>query len=134
MVPDQREAVRALETLDEVLMQQVRARNPEKLVEIFYAEDAELLAPNQPGVVGRAKIIEFWRHMFELGLNKIILNTTHIDISGDLACAKGQYAFTFQRDGRVSHDKGKYLLTYRRQADGSWRVVAKMFSSDRAVS
>ena len=59
--------------------------------------------------------------MFNAGLSKAVVNTTHIDVSDDLAQARGQYAFTFQCSGEVTHDKGKYLLTYRRQGDGSGR-------------
>lgn len=134
MVRAPSDADSAIRTLDEVFIQHIKERNAQSLTDNFYAEDAELLPPNQPGVMGRYKIAEFWQRMFDAGLSKAILNTTYIDVSGDLAQARGQYAFTFSHNGKASHDKGKYLLTYRRQGDGEWKVVTDMYSSDMPVA
>lgn len=111
-------------------MQGIRDRKTTTLTESYYAEDAELLVPNRPGITGKAAIARFWQEMFDMGLTKILLNSTHVEVSGDLAHARGQSAFTFTSGGEVRQDKGKYLLTYRRQQDGSWRVVAEMYNSD----
>ena len=113
----------AIRAVDDLFMRTVREKKSAELAETLYAEDAELLPPNRPSIIGRLNIAGFWQEMFARGLSNIVLNTTHIDVSGDLAHARGQYAFTFQRDGEVSHEKGKYLLTYRRQKDGLWKVA-----------
>lgn len=123
----------AIHDLDEVFMQGVREKKARELTESFYVEDGEVLPPNRPSVIGRVKIAEFWQSMFEAGLCKAILNTTHIDVSGEAAYVKGQYAFTFQQDGEVGFDKGKYMKAYRRQRDGQWQVEAEIFNSDKEM-
>ena len=32
--------------------------------------------------------------------------------------------------GKTNHDKGKYLTVWKKQADGSWKVLYDMFNSD----
>jgi ketosteroid isomerase-like protein len=64
----------------------------------------------------------------------VTLNTTEVDSSGDLAYGIGQYSFTLPlASGGRMRDQGKYLVVFRRQADGSWKAIADMFSSDQPL-
>ena len=130
-MPPNEEAISALE---QAFMDYVQRQDALALSSTVFSDDAELMPPNRPSVIGRERIAAFWQEMFGRGLNKILLNTTCVDISDELAQARGQYAFTFSHNGEVSHDKGKYLLTYRRQGDGEWKVVTDMYSSDMPVA
>jgi ketosteroid isomerase-like protein len=97
-------------------------------VENFYTEDAHLLPPNHPRVSGRSHIRRFFQGLREAGVGELSAETIQIDVSGDLAYCMGTYAF-----GTPAANKGKFLEVYRRQADGSWKMVADMFSGDQAA-
>ena len=51
--------------------------------------------------------------------------------SEDLAWEHGTYEFaTTDKKGKTTTDKGKYLTVWKKQADGSWKVVADMDNPD----
>ncbi len=52
--------------------------------------------------------------------------------SGDLGVAHGTYAYSFVRaQGGETHARaGKYLTVFRKQADGSWRILRDCFNLD----
>ena len=45
--------------------------------------------------------------------------------SGDLAYARGKFTekYTDKKTGKVMTDSGSYLTVYKKQDDGSWKVV-----------
>lgn len=51
--------------------------------------------------------------------------------SGELGYTVGQYTITVTgEDGERSVEKGKYVTIWRKQADGSWKVVLDGGNSD----
>ena len=54
-------------------------------------------------------------------------------ISGDLAYQRGTFTVnaTPKAGGNTSHSTGNFLRIYRKQPDGSWRMVRDMFNSDQ---
>jgi ketosteroid isomerase-like protein len=54
--------------------------------------------------------------------------------SGDLAYIVGSYEDSFKdAKGQPVTDRGKTLEVFKKQTDGSWKVVADMYSSDFAA-
>jgi ketosteroid isomerase-like protein len=55
---------------------------------------------------------------------------------GDLVYAVGSYNMTVsdEKTKKPVTDKGKYLTVYKKQADGSWKAVANMISSDMPLA
>ncbi len=53
-------------------------------------------------------------------------------VSGDLAYQRGTFtvAATPKAGGTTRNTRGTFLRIYKRQADGSWRMVRDMFNSD----
>ncbi len=97
----------------------------------FYNEDAKLLAPNNPMVIGKQAIQEFWQGGMEMGMRDLTLETMDLDYSGDLACDVGVYTFNTQPEGgQILKDEGKYIEIWKKQADGSWKLAVDMFNSD----
>ena len=94
----------------------------------FYADDAMVLPPNQPMVTSKTGIRDLWKGFFD-GLTDISWKTSRVEMakSGDMGCLIGTYAMTM-KDG--SKDTGKYCEVWKKQADGKWKVVTDMFSSD----
>jgi ketosteroid isomerase-like protein len=54
-------------------------------------------------------------------------------IAGDWAYQRGTYtvAATPKAGGTTRNTQGSFLRIYRRQSDGSWRMIRDMFNSDR---
>jgi uncharacterized protein (TIGR02246 family) len=133
MTTGQADVSGSLRALDEEFVRNANAGDAGKLVSGFYTEDATLLPPNAPLVRGADNIRGFWQGVLDAGAGDVTLETTQVDASGDLAYGVGRYSFTMPAEGgERGRDRGKYLVVFRRQADGSWRCVADMFSSDQA--
>jgi uncharacterized protein (TIGR02246 family) len=98
----------------------------------YYADDAVLLPPNAPAVHGKAAIQSFWTSLLSSAKFRVTLTPDTILHSGDLATEVGHYdlAITPPSGGASMQDKGKYSVTWRRDADGRWRIAVDMFSSD----
>lgn len=92
----------------------------------MYTEDAVVMQPNQPALVGRAAIHDFWAAMPPIKELRFI--DDEIIGEGDLAYVYGRYWLVFDQPGAPS-DEGKYLDVRRRQPDGRWLYVAEMANS-----
>ena len=98
----------------------------------LYTDGAVRMDPNVPPAVGkdaiRALFLEDWR------LNEIVVANTVSDVrvAGELAVSRGTFAATITpRDGGDPiEDRGKWSATYERQADGSWKSIWEIWSSD----
>ena len=62
-----------------------------------------------------------------------VADVTVVDASrsGELAHSTGTYELSYNDpSGRPVTDRGNYLAVWRRQADGSWKMVVESFNSD----
>jgi len=51
--------------------------------------------------------------------------------AGDLAYSAGTYALSYSDSaGHRVTDQGKYLEVWRRQGDGTWRMIIESFNAD----
>jgi ketosteroid isomerase-like protein len=94
------------------------------------------MPPNTATIHGRDGIQKFWGAFFDGVRVKLTLTAEEVEGRGDLAYSRGGYALdlTPKAQGRApEHDKGKFLVIYRRQPDGIWRVAVDMYSSDLPV-
>ena len=124
-------AADAIHRLDAEFMKAANARNAGALVKAFYAPDAVLMPPNHGAVEGREKIAGFLQGLIDSGLTSIKLDTTKVASGGDLAYGQGRYTLDLSPPGgNPIQDVGKYIVVYRRQANGSWRAVSDIFNSD----
>ena len=117
---------RAIRALEQEFQDHANAGNAAALTEAFYAADATLLPPSAPPVKGADAIRDFWAAFLGAGVTDAELRTEDVSASGDLAYNTGAYAFSLNG----SRHTGKYLVVYRRQADGSYRAVADSFSGN----
>jgi uncharacterized protein (TIGR02246 family) len=124
------EVHRAIEALHETIARNWPLGDPDRLVEEYYAEDARLLAPNQPAAIGRPQVRDVLQTWMAAGQVTLEYESMHVEASGDLAWATGDYTVTIRPpSGEPIRDVGKYLEVFRRQADGSWRCAADIFNS-----
>jgi len=113
---------------DEIRQKWMAAGNAKDAAAIaaLYAEDAMVMPPNAAAVKGRAAIQTFWKGMVdELG-SKVTLGRIGGWQSGDTGYETGTYAAMM---GGVN-DTGKYLITFKKGADGKWLITTDIFNSD----
>lgn len=97
----------------------------------FYTEDTEILAPNAKATHGRAEMDKANTDMFKSMKVALKLATEDVQTSGDFAVHTGTYDQTLTpKTGKPIHDVGKYLLVWKRQADGSWKVFREIYNTD----
>ena len=127
-------AADAIRRLDAAFMKAANAKNPGALVKAFYTRDAVLMPPNHPIVEGHADIQSFLQGLIDSGFTGIKLETTSVAGVGDLAYGRGRYTLSMAPAGGAPvQDVGKYIVVFRRPANGAWRAVADIFNSDQAA-
>ena len=97
---------------------------------LYYAEDARVLPPNHATVTGREAISGLLRSSGSI--QEFKLTILAIEGRNDLAYVHGAYQMTVTPPGAAEPvgDEGKYLEIWRKQRDGSWKVVLDIFNSD----
>ncbi len=126
MATAQEDVAKAIRANDDAFERCIREKDANGLVEVFYEEDARFMAPNTPGIQGREQIAGTLGALFGIGLKEIKLEIVSVETSGDMAAEVGRYTMTVGE----GEDRGKYLVTHRRQPDGSWKAFADIFNSD----
>ena len=107
----------------------------------LYEADARFLPPGEPMVVGPAAIQASVRKMVERGIMVLDLKAVDVIESGDLVIEIGRTTVTIQPRGimalvlllmgkRRLIKRGKSIVVWRRQKDGSLKIMADTFNSD----
>jgi uncharacterized protein (TIGR02246 family) len=112
-----------------------QAKDLEKSVS-YYAADALTLPPNEPKAAGAAEIRKMWASMLATPGLDLTFQTTKVEVArdGDLAYSTGTYRMAMNGpDGKPMSDVGKYATVWKKQTDGSWKVVLDTFNSDVPV-
>jgi len=100
----------------------------------FYADDASVLGPNAPVMTGKEAIRKFWSDQFAPTVDlKLSCRTFRVEVahSGDLGYGQGTYEASFKDlNGNQVKDRGKYVVLWKKQSDGKWKVIADTYNSD----
>ena len=99
----------------------------------FYAEDAIAYPPNEPIAIGRPAARKVWASYFADPTFSISWTTVHAEVSksGDLGFTAGTYEDSFKGpDGKLVKEKGKYLCTWKKQNDGTWKAIHDIWNTD----
>lgn len=94
-----------------------------------FAEDAWQMPPNSRPLVGREAIRRFWRNAAEWGTWVFTHIAQDVAVSGPMAVERGKYVLRFTAGehappGMASfEDRGHYLVHWRQESDGQWRIV-----------
>ena len=102
----------------------------------FYADDAVVLPPNDKMATSKDAIRKTITDLLALPGLSVSWETTKAEAarSGDLAYTYGTYELTSNdAKGRPATDHGKYSEVWKKQADGSWKCIVDMWSSDLPV-
>ena len=125
-------AVQEITAADAAIQEAVAKKDLDVIVS-FYADDAVLLPTAEPIVVGKPAIRDEWRHILAIPdfQNRSMLTRVDVSSGGDMAYSMGTYvAVMLGEDGKPVSEPGKYLTVWKRQAGGSWRIVADTYNTD----
>jgi ketosteroid isomerase-like protein len=100
----------------------------------FYTADAVFMPPNMAEVKGADNIGNWMANYPAVSNAKFTI--VDLDGSGDVAYVHGIYEMDVTPPGRTvaMHDTGKYLEIWKKQADGTWKVMRDIFNSDLPVT
>jgi uncharacterized protein (TIGR02246 family) len=98
----------------------------------LFTSGAMVMPPNASTVHGAESIQQYYVSRFAQGASDLSLQPTHVEGSGVLAYATGDYRLTMALPGRPPQpDRGKFLFVLR-DANNRWMLESVMFSSDFA--
>lgn len=100
----------------------------DKVAEVF-SEHCWQMPPNAEPFVGREALREGWRQAVLWGGWNFTLETQDVVVSGNIAVERGRYSLRFTAGPNApaempsSEDKGNYVVLWKRESDGKWRIV-----------
>jgi ketosteroid isomerase-like protein len=124
--PPRTTAAVGIEEGNRIFTAAVLVGNPDRVATAF-TDDATILPFRLPGTVkGHAAIAEYWRkRLSTTRFLELEVTTSSIDTSGDLAYEIGTNRSRTQvGDSAPVNATGRYLVVWRRGADGVWRIQA----------
>jgi ketosteroid isomerase-like protein len=95
-----------------------------------YTPDACLLPSNSPSLCGVQGQLGFYRFAYKAGIRNIVFTTLDLyGITEQYVTEEG--SFEMFGPNNVSYGKGKYLVVWKKTADG-WKMYRDMFSNNSA--
>lgn len=112
-----------IHTTDSAWFSAVQSKDTGKIV-AFYANDGAELDPGAPLIAGKDGLRRNWAHAVADKNFALTWVPLKLVVSGDLAYEIGDYQFAGRsKSGGRMVSKGKYVVVWGRQADGSWKVL-----------
>ena len=109
------------------------ARDMDKIL-AYYADDATLMTPGEPAMKGKDAMRTALKAMVADPNLKLDFAAQRVEVatSGDVAFSQGTYTLvvTDPKTKKPVTDKGSYVTGYRKQADGSWKAVSDINTSE----
>jgi ketosteroid isomerase-like protein len=119
------DSVQTLMKLDEQFCRDYAARGVEGWMS-WFAGDPVVFRPDGPIIRTKAEAAEHYRKVFPPGENALRWKPL-----GGMMSASADLGFTYgtwEAKGRT----GKYMTTWKKQKDGSWKIVADIGNPDAA--
>ncbi len=99
----------------------------------FNTEDSSWFPPNAPIATGQEAMRTLFTQIVESPGFALFAETTAVEVSraGDLAYSPGIYEITVNDpEGKPVTTVGKWVSVWKKQTDGSWKVVAHIWNPD----
>src|SRR5438552_19109702 len=130
--PDTRAAdEKAIRDSETAWVKEFAAKDMDKVF-AHYADDGTVLLANSPTMVGKYAIRAGMKDTIADPKFSLDLRTSKVEVSGDLAYSQGAYTvmFTDTKTKKVVTETGRYVEVYKKQADGSWKIVQDINSPE----
>jgi len=100
-----------------------------------YTDDAVTMPANAKAFRGRAELDKYNAGMFsQFSVTSAKFATNDLIVTGDYAIESGTYEMTMKpKTGKVINDVGKYVSIWKKQPDGSWKMIRDIFNSDQGM-
>jgi len=119
-MPDDRSIILELEE------RYVAATNASDIMEFdeLYAEDAILMMPDRPAVLGREAIVAHYREFFRSIKARIASVVAEVEIFETIVFARGAFNYSMapKMGGEAIVMKGKFINLYKKDEMDEWRI------------
>jgi ketosteroid isomerase-like protein len=98
----------------------------------YLADDAILLPPNSPRLVGREQINHWLREFFQhYTMTELTMPERELTVVGSLAVERSLYHWTLlpREAGEPVQDQANWIGIWRQAPDGSWSEVCGIWNS-----
>ena len=96
----------------------------------LYDENAVLMPKSEEPVLGKAAIGEYYKKLFanpNFVPFTLTLKLNSFHVVGDIAIATALFEGDVTRNAKQIHFRGKNLLVWKKQNDGSWKIFRYMY-------
>jgi uncharacterized protein (TIGR02246 family) len=89
----------------------------------MFADDGVLMLSGVPQITGRAAIEQALVGFFgAVRYHSVVANVQEVQFFGDYALEMGTTVFTYEAGGRTIVDRGKYIVGWKREPGGDWKI------------
>ncbi|MEO6360966.1 MAG: nuclear transport factor 2 family protein [Sphingomicrobium sp.] len=112
------------------LIAAIEARDVAK-IKAYYAPDAVMILPDRAPLRGAEVIGADYEKFATDPAGKFDATDEATVVGADMAYSHGNYTVTYTnlQTKAVENDNGYYVIVYKKQADGNWKVVQDVSSS-----
>ena len=97
----------------------------------FYTEDVVIIPGNRPMIEGIEAVTRYWKLPDDIKVIHHRTISTRLEIEGRLASDYGLYEGKSLRGADTLSTRGQYVITWRKEDDGNWRMAVDMWSALR---
>ena len=98
------------------------------LIAGLFAPEGILLGRNGKFFKGPDQIFQRQKTIMEGAGKGVKATVTTVDLwlDGDTAYETGKYSYKYQEKGQPITEEGRYVTIWKRQSDGSWKIIMDM--------
>jgi len=121
------EAKRAIDKGNAEWVEAWEKGNPARIAALF-TDDAVMLSQGGRVFKGRQEILERQKAAMQSVTRpvKVSVITVKIWLDGNTAYETGKYKYEYTEKGEPTTEEGRYVTTWKRQSDGSWKLTMDM--------
>ncbi len=103
-----------------------------------FTDDGNVMVPNSPTMTGRDTIAKTMKDPLADPNWSLAMQPVQVEVSsgGDLGYARGTYVLTATDPAskKVGTEKGRFVIIFRKQSDGSWKAVQQISNTETLVA
>ena len=125
------EARKGIQAGNAALMQAITAGDATAIAALYTKEAIVLPDRGEMIMSSKAGVEALWKEQFAAGVKAFNLETLNVERSGDMAFETGRFTGVIAPEGKPEAKVvGKYLVVWRREKDGAWKLHRDIWNSD----